>query len=341
MKKGLVLGLVIIFIIAAAMTIFSCAKKEAGPVIELDYANFFPPTHIQAQLAESWIKEVEERTDGRVKITYYPGGALLKGPGMYDGVAKGVADIGFSLFAYTAGRFPTMEALDLPLGYPSGKVATYVVNDFYDEFQPEEIAGVKLLYVHAHGPGILHSKKAVKTMEDVKGLKIRCTGFSAKAAAALGGVPVAMGQGAAYEALQKGVVEATLAPIEVLKGWKQAEVIKYTTECYSVGYTTCFYVIMNLDKWNSLPKDVQRVFEKVSEDWVAKHGEAWDTSDEEGRQFTLDQGNEIIPLSEEEQARWAEAVRPVIDEYAQSLEDKGLPGKEYVEFIRKRIKKYR
>jgi TRAP-type C4-dicarboxylate transport system substrate-binding protein len=178
-------------------------------------------------------------------------------------------------------------------------------------------------------------------MEDVKGVKIRCTGFSAKVVAALGGVPVVMGQDAAYEALQKGVVEATLSPMEVLKGWKQAEVIKYTTECYSVGYTTCFYVIMNLDKWNALPKDIQRVFEKVSEDWVSKHGEAWDTSDEEGRQFTLDQGNEIIPLSEEESARWAEAVRPVIDEYAKSLEDKGMPGKEYVEFIKERIEQHR
>jgi TRAP-type C4-dicarboxylate transport system substrate-binding protein len=129
--------------------------------------------------------------------------------------------------------------------------------------------------------------------------------------------------------------------MEVLKGWNQAEVIKYTTECYSVGYTTCFYVIMNLDKWNSLPKDVQKVFDKVSKDWVSKHGEAWDSSDEKGRQFTLDQGNEIIPLSKEESARWAEAVRPVIDAYAESLEEKDLPGNEYVEFLQKRIKKYR
>ena len=172
MKKGLVWGIVSIFVIVAAISIYSCAKKETGPAIELTYANFFPPTHIQAQLAESWIKEVEERTEGQVKITYYPGGALLKGPGMYDGVVKGVADIGFSLFAYTAGRFPTMEALDLPMGYPSGRVATYVVNDFYKKYQPEEITGVKLLYVHAHGPGILHSKKPVKKMEDVKGLTV-------------------------------------------------------------------------------------------------------------------------------------------------------------------------
>jgi TRAP-type C4-dicarboxylate transport system substrate-binding protein len=341
MKKGLVLGLVIIFIIAAAMSIFSCAKKEAGPAVELSYANFFPPTHFNAVLAEEWGQEIEKRTDGRVKFTYYPGGALLKGPEMYDGIMKGVADVGMSLFAYTAGRFPVMEALDLPMGYPSGEVATFVANDFYNEFKPEETKDVKFLYLHAHGPGLLHSKKPVKTMEDVKGLKIRCTGFSAKAAAALGGVPVAMGQGAAYEALQKGVVEATLAPMEVLKGWKQAEVIDYTTECYSIGYTTAMYVIMNMDKWNSLPKDVQRAFEKVSEDWIPKHAQGWDKADADGRDFTLEQDNEIIPLSAEEQARWAEAVRPVIDAYAQSLEDKGLPGKEYVEFIQKRIEKHR
>lgn len=340
MKKGLMWGIVVMFVIVAAISIYSCAKKETGPVIELSYANFFPPTHFNAVLGQEWAQEIEKRTDGRVKFTYYPGGVLLKGPDMYDGILNSVADVGMSLFAYTAGRFPTMEALDLPLGYQSGRVATFVVNDFYQEFMPEEMNEVKVLYLHAHGPGLLHSKKIIETLEGIKGVKIRCTGFSAKAAEALGGVPVAMPQGAAYEALQKGVVEATLAPMEVLKGWNQAEVIKYTTDCKSIGYTTAMYVIMNLDKWNSLPKDVQKVFEKVSKDWIRKHADGWDKADQEGRQYTIEKGNQIIPLREEECERWAKAVRPVIDEYAQSLEEKGLPGKEYVEYIKKRISKY-
>jgi len=340
MKKGLMWGIAGIFVIIAAIGIYSCAKKETGPVIELSYANFFPPTHFNSVLAEEWGKEIEKRTDGRVKFTYYPGGVLLKGPDMYDGVMNELADVGMSLFAYTAGRFPTMEVLDLPMGYPSGEAATFVANDFYEEFKPEEIKDVKLLYLHAHGPGLLHSKKPIETMDDVKGLKIRCTGFSAKVAEALGGVPVAMPQGAAYEALQKGVVEATLAPMEVLKGWNQAEVIKYTTDCKSIGYTTAMYVIMNLDKWNSLPKDIQKVFEKVSKEWIRKHAEGWDKVDQDGRQFTIEQGNQIIPLREDENERWVKAVRPVIDEYAQSLEDKGLPGTKYVEFIQKQISKY-
>jgi len=330
-----------LMVLAVGVTVFGmAATKTQAATVQLTYSNFFPPTHFNHQLAESWGKEIEKRTKGAVKFTYFPGGALLKGPEMFDGVMKGVSDCGMSLFAYTAGRFPSMEALDLPIGYPNGYTATMLANDFYKKYKPKEISGVKVLLLHAHGPGLLHSKKEVTKLENVKGLKIRCTGFSAKAATALGGVPVAMGQGGAYEALQKGVVEATLSPMEVLKGWKQGEVIDYTIECYSVGYTTAMYVVMNEKKWNSLPKDVQNVFEEVSAEWIPKHGKGWDQADEEGRKFTLSLGNKIIPLSEGESKLWAYQVAPVIDEYSGVLEGKGLPGKEYIKFIRDGIQKY-
>ena len=175
-------------------------------------------------------------------------------------------------------------------------------------------------------------------MEDLKGLKIRSYGFSAKIPEALGAVPVAMGQGGAYEALQKGVADATLSPMEVLKGWKQAEVIKYTIECYSIGYTAGFYVAMNLDKWKSLPQDVQKVFDEVNAEWIAKHGDGWDSSDNAGREFTLSKGNKIIPLSQAESTRWAKAVRQLMDNYAKAVEAKGLPGKDYVKTLRELIK---
>lgn len=317
------------------------ASGALAKVIELNYANFFPPVHIQSKLAEGWIKEIEKRTNGQVKITYFPGGALLKGDQIYDGVLKGVADIGMSCFAYTAGRFPVMEAIDLPIGYKNGRMATWVINQYFNKTNPKELEEVKVLYLHAHGPGILHSKKAVYKLEDVKGLKIRSTGFSAKVAKALGAIPVAMPQGETYEALQKGVVDATFSPWEVLKGWKQAEVIDYTVECYSVGYTTGMYVIMNKKKWESLPDDVKKVFQDVSKEWIAKHGQAWDDSDKEGREYTLSLGNKIISLSEEESQRWAQAVKPVIDEYAQGMVQKGLQGDQYVSLIKELIAQFK
>ena len=315
-----------------------CQKKEK--ITELTYSIFFPPTHSQCKAAVSWAEEIEKRSDGRIKITIFPGGTLTKANQCYDGVVKGISDIGMSCFAYTRGRFPVMAAVDLPHGYPDGKVATRVATEFYKSMSPKELDDVKVLYIHGHGPGLLHTKKPVRTLEDMKGMKIRSTGLSARVVKALGGAAVAMPQNDTYEALQKGVVEGTFTPIETLKGWRQAEVIKCTTECPGVGYTTSMFVVMNLKKWNALPKDLRKMIEEVSAEWVGVHGEAWDKGDDEGRAYTLSQGNEIIALSEEENRRWAEAVAPVIEDYISTTEEKGLPGKKAVARVKELINKY-
>ncbi len=326
-------------LVAAAFMIGSWAAAEAAT--SLTYSIFFPPTHAQAKAADSWAKEIEKRSAGKVKISVFPGGTLTPADQCYDGVVKGISDIGMSAFAYTRGRFPQMEVLDLPLGYPNGRVATRVANDFYLAMKPKALANVKVLYLHAHGPGLLHTKKPVKTLEDLKGMKIRSTGFSAKVVSALGGVPVAMPQGETYEALSKGIADGTIGPIEVLKGWKQGEVIKSTTDCFDVGYTTAFFVVMNLKKWNSLPPDVRKVFEDVSREWIDVHGNAWDEADKEGRAFTKSLGNQVIPLSAQESARWKKAVRPTIDEYVKDAEKKGALGRKSVKEAEALIAKHR
>lgn len=124
-------------------------------VIKLNYAHFMPTSTRQAQLAEQWCREVEKRTNGRVKITFYPGGTLSPAPLIYDNVVKGIADIGWSYFALTRGRFPLTEVIDFPLGYKSGYVATKLINEYYKKFKPKELDETKIIYLHAHGPGIL------------------------------------------------------------------------------------------------------------------------------------------------------------------------------------------
>jgi TRAP-type C4-dicarboxylate transport system substrate-binding protein len=131
-------------------------------------------------------------------------------------------------------------------------------------------------------------------------------------------------------------VEGTFAPMETLKGWKQAEVIKYTTECYSVGYTTTFFVVMNLEKWNALPADIKKIFNEVDEKYTDIHGEVWDRTDQEGRKYTLSLGNQIIPLSDKESARWRKAVEPVINDYIAHTPN----GEKYVQKIRELMKQY-
>lgn len=312
------------------------AKPQEKP-IELKYSIFFPPTHIQCQTAVEWAKEIEKRTNGRVLITIFPAGQLTKAPQCYEGVVNGISDLGMSCFAYTLGRFPLLEGLDLPLGYPNGLTASRIATQMVEKYAPKEVSDVHVLYIHAHGPGILASKKPVSKLEELKGMKIRATGLSANIVTALGGIPVAMSQPETYEALQKGVVEATFCPVETLKGWKQGEVIDSVTDSSIIGYTTAMYVVMNKQKWESLPADIQKIFTDVSKEWLDKHGKAWDQADAEGYEFIKQLNHPVIKLSPEEQQKWKQAAAPVLENYVKMAKEKNLPGQELVADIQKLI----
>lgn len=339
MKKYLGVKLFLLFFFVSicfiALPNMAAAQKE----IKLNYANFFPAPHKNSILADQWAKEIEKRTNGKVKITYFPGNTLTPAAQTYDSVKKGIADIGYSCFAYTPGKFPMMEAVDLPLGYKSGVQATKLVNAFYAKFQPKELADVKVLYLHAHGPGILHSKRPISKLEELKGKKIRATGLAARVVSALGAAPVGTTMPETYDALRTGVAEGAMAPVEALQGWKWGEVVGSTTQNFGSAYTTAMFIVMNKNKWNALPADVKKVFEDVSKEWIDKQGKLWDDIDKEGYEFQKKRGNKIIALSKEEDARWAAAVKPVLDDYAKNAKAKGVPGDQAIQFAKDFLKK--
>ena len=314
------------------LALAGCGGRDGGgeKPIELTYSVFFPPTHVQAKLAGEWAKEISARSGGKVKIVVFAGGALTKADQCYQGVIDGVSDLGMSAFAYTRGRFPLLEGLDLPVGYPDGVSATRAAQALTVKFAPAELMETKLLYMHAHGPGVLATKKPVAKLGDLKGLKIRATGFSAKVAESLGGSPVSMPQGETYEALQKGVADATFCPLETLKGWKQAEVIQCVTDSRCVGYTTAFFVVMNKEKWAALPADVQKMFEEVSAEWWPKHGQAWNEADDEGLAYAKELKRDLVTLDAAEQAAWVKQVEPLLQDYAARAAQKGLPGEAFL-----------
>jgi TRAP-type transport system periplasmic protein len=330
MKKvsGVKLFLFVFFVMACFVSFATVASAQ----IKLNYSNFFPAPHKNSVLADEWCKEVEKRTAGKVKITYYPGNTLTPAAQTFDSVKKGIADIGYSCFAYTPGRFPMMEAVDLPLGYKNGTQATKLINAFYEKFQPKELADVKVLYLHAHGPGILHTKKPVAKLEDLKGMKIRATGLAAKIVSSLGAAPVGTTMPETYDALRTGVTEGALAPAEALQGWKWGEVVNSTTQDFGAAYTTGMFIIMNKGKWDALPADVKKAFEDVSKEWIAKQGKLWDDIDKAGYDYIKARGNKVIALSKEEDAKWAKAVKPLLDEYVKSAAAKGVPGDQALKF---------
>ncbi len=333
MKK---LSLISSFVILSFMFL---AVPSSVFALKLTYSNFFPPTHIQSKLAEAWCKEVKSATNGEVTVEYYPGGTLSKAPQTYDGVVQGISDVGFSVLAYSRGRFPVLGTVDLPMGYSSGVVATQVANKVYKKFMPKEFNDVQVMFFHAHGPGLFFTaKKPVRKLSDLRGLKLRATGNAAKIVKAAGGTPVAMSMSDSYQSIQKGVVDGGVYPFETNKGWRMAEVVDYGTAAYSIAYSTTFFVVMNKSKWKKISKSSQRAIIALNEKYTLKHGEAWDSSDVEGIKYFLNQGNQIIGLDKREAAKWEAAVKPIINDYVKVLNKKRLDGDAIVAFTQKTIK---
>jgi TRAP-type transport system periplasmic protein len=340
MRKCIVLLLIIGLFVLAPLTLVCGAE-----VIKLKGANYLPVTHPMSVLSGWFCDEVKKRTNGQVEITYYPGGTLLNPVKMYDGVITGIADLGLSHIQYTRGRFPVMEVFDLPLGFPSGWVDTQVATDFFNKYKPKEWDDVHVLYVTPCGPLVLETAgKPVKTLEDLKGLKIRAVGQMSDVIKALGGLPVPLQMPDVYDSLRRGVIEGVTVDLSTLKYWKFAEVIKYVTADWQLGTGITFYWVINKSKWNALSPAIQKIFTEVASETREKQALLWDQMDIEGRDLFTSGGGQMVYLSDAETAKWIKAVEPVIGEYKKSMVSKGYKEAEvdeWVKYIKERIEYWR
>jgi len=331
-----------IFLVFCILLLVGCFLPTAGSaaesVIKLKYGTFFPPTHPHSLLCVQWCEEVEKRTNGRVKVAFFPAGTLVSANATYDGVVKGIVDIGLSIMSYTPGRMPLSEVLCLPLGFKSGSQATRMANAFYQEFKPHEYDDTKIFYLHAHGPGFFHTKSPVNNMQELKGLRIKSDANTSKVVVAAGGTPTTMPMLETYDALKRGLADGVLLPIETLKGWKFGEVCKYTYENPGNAYSNGFFIAMNKEKWNSLPKDIQQIIEKLNQEDFEKRAKLWSSIDDEGREFAIKTGHKIVKASPEEQAQMKERMQPVLDAYVKSMNEKGLPGEKALKWCQDYLK---
>jgi TRAP-type C4-dicarboxylate transport system substrate-binding protein len=336
MRKSIALLLVVVLFVFATHSLVRGAE-----VIKLKAANYLPVTHKMSILTGWFCDEVKKRTNGQVEITYYPGGTLLSPVKMYDGVFTGIADIGVSHIDYTRGRFPVMEVFDLPLGFPSGWVATQASSDFFNKYKPREWNDVQVLYVNTTGPLILQTvSKPVKTLEDLKGLKIRAVGVMSDVIKSLGAVPIPLEMPDVYDALRRAVIEGITVDLSTLKYWKFAEVVKCVTADWQLGTGYTFYCVMNKSKWNALPPDLQKIVTEVAFETKEKQAALWNAMDIEGRDVFKSAGGQIIPLSDAEAAKWIKAVEPVIGDYKKNMAAKGYKEAEidgWLSYIKERI----
>ncbi len=322
-NKGIFIGLILMATLAPSI-VFG--------VTELKFVNYFPVPARQSKICEEFIKDLEARSGGQLKIRYFPAGTLVTAPKIYDGVAEGIADIGFSNIGYTYGRFRMTEALDLPLGFPNAWVANRVANDFFRQFKPKEWDKIHMLSMHTSPANVvLSATKPVYKMEDLKGMTLRGLGLIAEVVSALGGTPRSIPMPEAYEAVQKKVIDGLMIPMETLRAFRLAEVTKYVTECWQIGQVYTFYLIMNRDTWNKLPPALQKVFNEYP--FEEKLAAMWNDVDIDGKQLGIEKGLKFIELPREEIKKWKDAVEPILDKYVKSMVAAGYPEKETRELV--------
>jgi len=341
MKGRLCVVVTIMVAIAFVCVALPAFAQYKGKPIELSFSSFFPPNYGAEIAASKWAEEVEKKTNGKLKIAMYHAGTLTSATNCYEGVVKGISDIGQSVFSYARGRFPLMEVVDLP-GYPMNAIIpSLVAQGMFEKFQPKELSDVHVLYLHVHMPGVFFmASKEVRKLEDFKGLRMRATGLATELIQALGATAVAMPKGDQYDALQKGVVDGTVGAPNELKGYKITEVCKSSTWVPKAGYVNAMFVVMNKKKWNSLPPDIQNALTEVSKGWSEYTGKAWNEIDIEGARYGKEMKHIFIHPSAEEQARWVKALQPMYDTWIKNAQAKGLPAKEALEYRQQLIEKY-
>ncbi|MEW5919394.1 MAG: TRAP transporter substrate-binding protein [Bacillota bacterium] len=304
-------------------------KAEPKP-ITLSYAFFAPAQSFPGVQMQKFAEEVEKRTNGLVKFETFPGGTLLDAAEMYDGVLSGVADIGLGAPGYDAGRFPLSSGIALPVGFPNAQVASMTMWDLIQEFKPEEYAKYKIITVFTGEPGHIISVGPIRTLEDLAGLQIRCRGADVPVMKALGASPTAMSMPDVAQALATKAISANMGSREVLKDFKLAELVKYAND-YSLTVLT-FAAVMDINKWNELPADVQKVMEEVGKEmvlWTAKYHDIENVQDAM-EWAKKEYGLQEINLSPEEKARWDKKIEPLIEEWIKDMEAKGLPGRQFI-----------
>lgn len=338
MRKKILLIFVSLLLVTG-LVLAGCAKPAPAPTIELTLASFYQTTHFGHDQMEAWARGVEDATGGRVKVTVYAAESLLKAKEVYDGIIEGIADIGTCPIAYNRGRFPLTEIASLPLGFPSSTVASHSIWEAYKKFNPEEFAETKVLYMFTPSPTHLATQTPVRTLEDLKGMEIRAPGAVRVACfKTWGAVPVSAPMGECYEMLAKGIIQGTHSSMDVLKGYRLAEVTDYVT---LIGLD-CMpkWVVISLDTWNALPKDIQKIIADYSEEFIDYAGKLWDDGGEEGIEYARSEGSEIITLPPAERARLFEAINFVIEEQVAEREAKGLPAREYLDELLRLKEKY-
>ena len=333
-------------IVAAALLAVGVSAQAQQVVLKV--AHFLPGTsNPQVNIIQPWCDKVNKESNDRIKCQIYPS-MQLGGtpPQLFDQARDGVADIVWTVPIYAAGRFSKSEVFELPWMTVSAKAGSQAFWDYVQKNSLDEFKGTKPIFLHLHDGAVLHtSGKVVKTLADLRGLKIRgATRINARMLVALGATPVQMPLPQVPDAMSKGVIDGAMVPWEGVPAIKLHEISKYSLgvpEGQGRFGNTIFAFTMNQAKYDSLPADLKKVIDANSGPAAsALAGEKFDATVVPHRKLASDRGNSITSLDAAEYQNWIKASETVDDDWVKEVAAKGADGKKLIEEAKALIKKY-
>ena len=310
----------------AAIAGFPSILRAQAP-IELKISHYVPALHgLQTDFIEPWSKEIEKRTNGRVTFKIFAAASPLgKAENQLDQAQNGVVDIAFGLSGNPRGRMPRSLIVEMPFLIESAGQGSSTLMSLYSKYLRDEYKGLKVLSLLTHNAGHIHTRdKKVEKMEDLVGLRLRTPSATASAMLTqLGAVPVGMPPGAAYEQIDKGVIDGACFPWDPVRAFRIDEVTRFHT--VASFYTAAFWFGMNEKKFNSLPAEVKKIIDELSGEYLTSRMQGWwDKWDAAGRAAAVARKNTIITLSPVERKRWADALIPTYNKVMIEAEGQGV-----------------
>ncbi|HRD78081.1 MAG TPA: TRAP transporter substrate-binding protein [Hyphomicrobiaceae bacterium] len=318
---------------AAAVASPALVRPAAAQAVTLKLHHFLPAvSNVHNKLLLPWAKKLADETKGALKVDVAPGMSLGgKLPELYDQARDGVVDMIWTLPGATAGRFPSTEVFELPfVAARRGVVNARAAQEFADQHLGAETKEVQLLSYWCHDHGLIHASRQIKTMDDLKGLKLRSpTRLAGEALTALGAAGIGMPITQVPESLAQKVIDGCVVPWEVVPAIKVHELVKFHTEIPGSPtlYTASFVLTMNKAKYAGLPAELKKVLDANSgQVFAGMAGKMWDDAGAAVHDMVKAKGNTISSIAEDEKGRWIKATEPVIAKWIDQVKAKGLDG---------------
>jgi TRAP-type C4-dicarboxylate transport system substrate-binding protein len=292
-----------------------------------------------------WAHAVEAQAGGRIRIDIFPSMQLGGQPvELFDQARDRVADIVWTRPSETPGRFPRIELFELPFVPPRrALVGSKAIEDFAAENLKEEFREVHPICFSCSDRGIIHTKRPVQTVEDLKGLRLDVrTRFAGEAVQALGANSMLMPSAQLPLAITRHIADGCVVPWNMVPALKLHDLLKAHTDFadHSLS-TTTFVLAMNKTAYEGLPPDLKKVMDDNSGQLAAgMAGTMWDLQASSVIDVVSRRGDPMVTLAPDAVAPWRKNTESVIDAWLKQMKARKVDGEKLLSSARSLFDKY-